>query len=692
MKWFGTVLQMIWTFIKSSILTAAIVAAPIIAIGVAITVMVFTSLPGPVPEPRPIFVSKPATLFDADGNQIAVLRAYDEARETTSDDINQTITNALVASEDRRFFEHTGVDPIGVARAARSNLDEGEAVQGGSTITQQLVKNRYLGGEQTMARKIREAVLAQRLETEFTKDQIIHQYLSSVYFGSSAYGLRSAAEVYFRADPKSLDASQAAIIIGTLPSPSANSPHNSAENSELARRRVLDAMLQEGYLTQEQYEWETARRIVLLDQNGMPPEGTEGPYTGVWPRPTSEYGPYPKFASYVSDYLVGKYGQEAVFQKGLIVETTLRPGIQNEVQAMVERATEGGLDPGTTSASTVIEPATGFIMAMADSRSWETTQVNYATGGSTGFQPGSSFKPFTLLAAMEAGISPEEVINYGAGFTTADGTVLRNYGGEGGGSTTIRNATHVSLNVPYVILADRVGPSAVAEVANRAGIKKLDPNGEYGVSITLGAYEVSPLEMASAYATFANRGLYMSPVPVVRVLTSDGQVLEDNTIRAGEQVFDPVVIDNLNNVLQGVVQKGTGTAARVGDRPIAGKTGTAENYTAAWFVGYTPNFSGSIWLGHDNGNRTLNINGNRAVVGGGPPATAWGKMFANVSGSFPADGFFPPGPLPPPRPKTDNNQPLAPEQPKETVPPPPERLVVIGPQAPKEKTATEFGP
>lgn len=691
MKWLPTALQAIWVFVKSSILTAAVLGAPVLAVAVAISVMVFTSLPGPIPEARPILVSNPATLLDADGNPIAILRAYDEARKTEPEDINENIVNALVAAEDRRFFEHTGVDPIGVARAARSNLDEGETVQGGSTITQQLVKNRYLGGEQTFARKIREAVLAQRLEQEFSKEEIIHQYLSSVYFGSSAYGLRSAAEIYFRVEPKDLNPSQAAVIIGTLPSPSANSPHANIINAELARQRVLRLMLEEQYLTEEEYRWHLARPLVNLDSNGNPPEGTEGSYTGVWPRPTSEYGPYPKFASYVSDYLVAKYGEEAVFEKGLIVETTLRPKVQNEIQAMVDQAVAGGVDPGTTSASAVVEPATGFITAMADSRPWDVTQVNYATGGSTGFQPGSSFKPFTLVAAMEAGISPDEIIRYGANYTTKDGAVLRNYGGEGGGATSIRSATHVSLNVPFLILADRVGPQAVAEVANRAGIKKLDPNAEYGVSVTLGAYEVSPLEMSSAYATFANRGLYMPPVPVVRVLTSDGQVLEDNTIRAGEQVFDPVVMDNLNNVLQGVILNGTGTSARTTNRPLAGKTGTAENYTAAWFVGYTPNFSASIWLGHDDGNRTLNINGNRAVVGGGRPAEVWGRMFAILANDYDPLGFFPPGPLPPPRERTIAEQPQGPsEQPQENKPPEPERIVVIGPQGPKNKQTTDF--
>lgn len=691
--WAGAVrtLKGVWFLVRSMTILATVLITPVIVAVTAIAVLVFSSLPGPIPEARPIFISRPAVLYDSTGTPIGELRAFDEARPTEPSDINLSMVAALVSAEDRRFFEHTGVDPIGIARAARTNLEEGGTSQGGSTITQQLVKNRYLGGEQTFARKVREAVFAQRLEQEMTKEEILHEYLSSVYFGSGAYGLRSAAEIYFRKEPQNLNISEAALLVGVLPSPTGNSPHINLENAEKARVRTLESMVDAGYLTREEAGTIIQEKIVLANIFGSVPEEVEvsgAPYTKVWPRPETNYGYTPTFTTYVLDYLLEKYGPKTVFESGLVVETTLVPEMQVAAEAAVDAAVLGAADPSTTAAIASVDPQTGFITAMADTGKWPETQVNFATGGSTGYQPGSSFKPFTVVAAMEQGVSPESVIAYGGSFVASTGEVLGNYGGEGGGSTTIRNATRVSLNTPFLILADRVGPNTVAEVANRAGIKRLTPDVNYGVSITLGAYEVSPLDMASAYATFANRGVYLPPVPVVRVLSADGTVLEDNTVRAGEQVFDPVIADTLNNVLTGVVDGGTGTAARTFGRQVAGKTGTAENYTAAWFVGYTPNLSAAVWLGHSDGTRPLRIYGNGEIVGGGPPTRAW-KQFADVAfASLPVEGFVPPGPLPPPRASTtvsDQNEPLGEEQPPPPPPPPPS---IVGIRGGSEKIQT----
>lgn len=683
--------QGLWTFTKSSVIAVVLIASPVLAGAVAIGVMVFTSLPGPVPEAKPAFVSRPAVLLDVNGEQIAVLRAFDEAQPTVPEDINEAVVDAVVSAEDRKFFEHTGVDPEGVARAAVANIEQGSTAQGGSTITQQLVKNQYLGGEQTISRKVREAVLAQRLEKEMTKDEILHAYLATSYFGSGAYGLASAAEVYFRVLPAELNVSQAAALAGMLPSPTANSPHSSIENAEAARLRTIETMVAAGRLTRQDADWYAQYRLVPVNVFGLPPEGTEGPYTAVWPRPESDLGPYPTFTNYVTDYLISRYGEKAVYQGGLVVETTLRPDLQQAAKDAAYSATEGASDPGTTAALAAIDPATGFIIAMADTGQWPETQVNYATGGSTGYQPGSSFKPFTVVAAMERGTSPDASITYGGQYVTSSGEVLRNYGGEGGGTTTIRDATRVSLNIPFVILADQVGPGSVAEVANRAGIKRLTPDQYYGTSITLGAYEVSPLDMASAYATFAARGLYKAPVPVVRVLNAEGQVLEDNTVRAGEQVFDPVVMDNINSVLRGVVDGGTGTSAKRGDRPVAGKTGTAENYTAAWFVGYTPNFSAAVWLGHNDGTRPLRIYGNGEIVGGGPPTRAWAQFANTALARFPVIDFVPPGPLPPPRPasgQAGGPPPSTDEPATSSGPPSPEPPSITGVKGGKDRIQT----
>jgi len=643
------VLEWVWRIIRVALIAVAVAAVPAVALATAVVVLVVSPLPGALPEPQPTRIVQPVELLATNGSPIGTLRGFDIGLPTEPEDISEVVVTALVAAEDRAFYSHTGVDPRGIVRALRENVDSGDVSQGGSTITQQLVKNRYLGGERTYGRKVREAILAQRLENELNKDEILLAYLSDSYFGSGAYGLSAAAQVYFNKPAADLDTSEAAMVVGMLPSPSAYSPHVDPVAAEEARVRTLRAMLDNGDLTEDEFDAVAARTLFVAPDEEAALAANPRRRTVVWPLEGKDLGPFPQFAQYVEQYLMETIGEEDLFSLGLVVETTLDVDRQRIATDLVSSLAARSGDPTVGSALALVEPATGFIEVLASSTSWEQSQVNLATGGDTGFQAGSSVKPFVVAAAFEAGQNPDTTINAPTVFRTPDGSELRNFGGAAGGVTTIREATAQSLNTPFLVKAAELNPNQVADLGRRLGVTSWTPDRDYGVSVALGAYETSPLDMASAFGSFAARGRYQAPVPVRRVTTTDGQVILDNTLRPGVRVLDEVVADNVNDVLLDVVRRGTGTAARL-DRPVAGKTGTAENFTAAWFVGYTPELSAAVWLGHIDGVRPLPpIDGVGQITGGSLPATLWRQFMSQVFTDAPISQFAAPTPITGPR-------------------------------------------
>jgi penicillin-binding protein 1A len=317
-----------------------------------------------------------------------------------------------------------------------------------------------------------------------------------------------------------------------------------------------------------------------------------------------------------------------------------------------------------------VEPSTGHVQALVGGRDFDASQVNLALGGSVGMQPGSSFKTFVLATALEHGINPETLFDAPASaeFPGCDPTcTINNSDYEDHGRMTLRAATAASVNTVYAGLIDQLGPSTVAEMANRLGVSAIDPEQPYGVSLALGAYEVSPLDMAAGYATLANRGVRQEATPILRVLDRHGNVLEDHTAPEGEAVLNPVIADTVSNVLEGVIQGGTGAAADIG-RPAAGKTGTAQDYRAAWFAGYTPQLSTAVWMGYSDSPRPLEgIKGLGAVHGGDFPAQTWQRYMAQALDGVPVVDFVPPGPLPDIVPGT--TEPVV-DAPVEPAPPP----------------------
>ncbi|MEA3215138.1 MAG: penicillin-binding protein, partial [Acidimicrobiia bacterium] len=507
------------------------VITPVAATSVAVATLLFGSLPGNLPEKKPSLVSYPSYVTDSAGNPIGVFREFDLTIPVQPADVPTVLKNAVVAAEDKRFWQHKGVDAWGLARAAWTNYSEGETVQGGSTITQQYVKNAYLTGERSLSRKLREAVLATQLERRMSKEEILFDYLNTIYFGSGAYGVGAAAVSYFGKSVKDLTLSEAATLAGLIPAPTVWSPRVDSRAAEGRRELVLKEMLDQRLVSQEEYDQAKALGLWLVT-DGPPP----APATLVQPQPTKGGSAYPHVVDWVEQVLLAKYGPEKVYRGGLTVQTTLDPKLQSMAQQAVSAHLEG-TSPPVDMALVSIEPATGLVKAMVGGRDYNSSQVNLATGGTLGFQPGSSFKPFTLATAFEQGIGPETVYNAPSRLKlpNCDGPdcYINNVEGGGGGRMTLRNATTNSVNTVFAQLIMDLGPQKVAEMANRLGVTAIKPGNDYGVSLTLGAYEVSPLDMATGYATLANGGVRQDATPILKVLDHDGHVLEDNSHRPG---------------------------------------------------------------------------------------------------------------------------------------------------------------
>jgi penicillin-binding protein 1A len=591
------------------VVTAVFVTPVVVAatVATALATYVFMPLPATLPEERSQPEARASTVYAIDGTPIGQFRGVEQQKAVSPENIPDTIRRAVVAAEDRRFFNHRGIDWWAVGRAAVADVQAREIVQGGSTITQQLVKSLYTGGERSWDRKGREALLAIRLERNVPKEEILARYLNTVYLGDSTFGVEAASESYFRKPAKELTLSEASLLAGVIPAPSRYSPRTHPEVAEQRRQLTLDKLARYGMASPEEVAQARAERPTV-----HPP-----------PKPESRF---PYFMDYLRVYLlhVKGYPADLVYQGGLRIETTIDPRLQAAAEAAVARLDR----PDDPEASLVaLEPQTGFVRALVGGRNWAASQVNLALGrlgGGTGRQAGSAFKTFVLAGAFQAGIGPDK--RYRApssirprGFDKP----VRNYGGASYGSADLRTATWKSINTVFVQLIVDVGIRETAELAKRLGINGINLDEKlYGV-MAIGTQETSALEMASAYGVFANRGLKVGATPVLTITDTKGKKVEDNREPDSERVLDEVVADNVTNVLEGVIAKGTARRADIG-RPAAGKTGTSQNWENAWFVGYTPTLSTAVWMGQPNANVAMhNVHGVASVTGGTLPAMIW---------------------------------------------------------------------
>ena len=676
---------------------------PIAVVGVILASFIFLPLPAALPAPRPAEGGQITRIYDQNGIEIGQLRKFDLEVPVKPTDIPLVLKQALISAEDRNFYDHGGVDVRGTLRALYTDIRGGQISQGGSTITQQYVKDAYVGKERTVLRKAREAIVASQLDRQIDKDEILFRYLSRVYLGEGAYGVGAAAELYFRKPVNQLTVSEAALLVGVIPAPSRYSPRENPEAAENKRKIVLSAMLNEGYLNQQQHDEAAAQVLRLLGPGEAPP--TDAPNTAVYPRPGTQYDRFPYFMDYVRKFLEAKYGEDKVFEGGLRVQTTLDPKVQEAAEATAAKA-RGGVRPATITRGVnkgkptpfevsiaSVEPPTGFVKAIVGGADFNAPggQVNLALGGcvrppkterplkievpatcwelddeakyvksgGTGRQPGSSFKPYVLATAFEKGMQPTKVYSAPGQWRIPDcrpsaveDCLIGNFEGGGGGSANLRLATHKSYNTVYAQLIRDVGCKETAEMAKKIGFTSIWYSSDFhtcsGV-YSLGVTEVGPLEMASAYGTFANRGVYQEPTPIVRIEEPDGnggfRVLEDNRHREGNRAIDEVVADNVTDVLKGVITGGTGTKANIG-RPAAGKTGTSQSNRNAWFVGYTPTLSTAVWVGYrDEPIPMRGIKGCGQMTGGCLPAPTWKDFMSKALDDVPATEFTEPAPI-----------------------------------------------
>jgi len=558
---------------------------------------------------------------------LATLRGSESRILVDTKDIAPIMQQAIVAIEDKRFYEHRGVDLRGIARAVWADVTSKSVVQGGSTITQQFVKNSCVTTERTISRKLKEAALAWQLEQRWKKLRILTAYLNTIYFGNGAYGIQRAAQTYFDSTAARLTLPQAALLAGIPADPSRFDPVANPKTARARRLEVLKAMLAQGDISAR--DLSRAARAPL-------PRAQDVHLPGI-------QGPAPYFVNYVKQQLIERYGTRKVFGGGLNVQTTIDLRLQKLARQAIESILK---EPNGPSAALVaVRPSTGEVLAMYGGDNFRQSQFNLAVQGER--QPGSSFKPFVLATALKEGVSPAT--------TFASRPLLifmgdrywpvHNYENDYIGSADLTTATIVSDNSVFAQLTRLVGPANVARTARRLGITRhLNPY--FGIG--LGVDAVSPLEMARAFSTFANEGRRVDgaafgnrPRAIARVRDPHGAMIDDNRPRE-RQVLSRDDDALLTSILEGVVRSGTGKRASLPDRTAAGKTGTTENYGDAWFVGYTPQLATAVWVGYPNRLKPMLTEYHGDPVAGGTfPAEIW-RVFTQLALAATTPESFPP--------------------------------------------------
>ncbi|MDQ4127135.1 MAG: transglycosylase domain-containing protein [Actinomycetota bacterium] len=601
-------------------------------------------------ETRPTYIYSAPLGGNEDSRRVIGTVFQGQNRKTASlAQMPPQLLNAVVAKEDERFREHGGVDLWGIMRALWVDIRAGEAVEGASTITQQYVKNAYLSQDRSITRKVKEALIAIEIERKKeSKDQIIADYLNTVYYGNNAYGVEAAAETYFNKSVEDLSVAESATLVGLLWSPSTLGEDR--EGARYQRDLVLRKMFDAGYVASQDYN-----------------EALEAPMPRRWPAaPMMESGftgpsATLDFAELAYEELISMYGANTIMRGGLSVYTTIDLPAQvaaREIAYGPDGYLPGSDDPDLALVS--LDPETGRIMAMVGDRD-EASQFNLVTQGRR--QPGSAFKPFALIAALEQGIDPgtkyvserEKEYLIDVGLDKPEKWTVRNYDGIVRGEISLAEALWWSDNTVFADLAMNAegrglvnGPEKIVDVAKRLGISVDFPQ-EPHPSVVLGTQEVSPLDLATAYATIANEGRRVRPTTISLVVRGGGQgegkvLYEAPEHPQGEQVIDEEIAHKATEVMIGDVTEGIAKDAALGDRPVAGKTGTSENFFDAWFVGFTPQMVTGIWMGYGEGGQTLEntldyarkLNG---LSGGVTPAEIWQDYMEEVMRGKPIEQF-----------------------------------------------------
>ncbi|MEG3940689.1 MULTISPECIES: transglycosylase domain-containing protein [unclassified Microcoleus] len=603
-----------------TILSITMLASSVVAGGLVGLAISFRNLP----DVRILQTYSPTEtthIYDINGKPLASI--HDEANRDVVplDQISPNLKRAVMAIEDSNFFTHKGINPGGIARALIVNLEKGRTVEGGSTMTMQLVKNLFLSPQSKFSRKIAEAVMSIRLEQILNKDQILQLYLNQIYLGHNLYGVETASRSYFNKSANNLTLAEAAMLAGLISAPEEYSPFVNYKLSKERQETVLNRMKDLKWITAAEADTARSQKIKLGKITSF--GGSKVPYV----------------TQAVVQELTRRFGRDAVVKGGMRVQTTIDLKMQRiaeeTVKAWHDRLSYQGLfysrEEGQI-ALAAVDPRTHFVKAMVGGVDYEKSQFNRAIQARR--QPGSSFKPFVYYAAFASGKYTPDSIVYDSpvGYRDGDGYYYpQNYGGGFSGAVSIRRALESSLNVPAVKLGQEVGLNKVIEICRTLGIRSpMEPV----ISLPLGAVDLTPLEMAGAFATFANNGWHSDTTFIVQVTDSSGNVLLDNTPKP-KPVLNAWAAASVNSALQGVINNGTARAAQLG-RPAAGKTGTTSSERDIWFVGYVPQLSVAVWMGNDNYAPM-----SYGATGGGIVAPVWRDFMSQALQGVPAESFKP---------------------------------------------------
>ncbi len=573
----------------------------------------------PIISDRSYRPSLTSQVFDCKGRLLARLHAEENrTRILAANEIPNQMRQAVIAIEDERFYQHYGIDLVGIVRAMVKNIQAGKVVQGASTLTQQLVKNAFLTSEKTMKRKAIEAMMAFQLERKYSKDEILTLYLNEIYFGHGAYGLDAAARLYFNKDPMELTLLECATLAGIPKSPVAFSPRKNPQANKARRELVLAKMVELGFISPSDCETARSQPLVLSQEKA---EVMQAPY----------------FVTYVRDILLERYGANLVYNGGLKIYTTLDLDWQKYAEEAMDSSEifqkrPLAKDPMMSGSLVCLDPHNGHIKALYGGRDFEKSQFNRVTQALR--QPGSSFKPFVYGCAIENGALPNDfIVDEPISYTNPWSRKVwapKNYDLQFHGTVTLMKALCNSFNIPAVKLIDQLTPAKVIRFTRKLGITaQMEPN----LSLALGSGNFTPLEMASAYGVFANQGIYAPPVAITRVEDRDGNILEESLPRVKE-VMKAVHATMIADMLRIAVEKGTGRRAIIPGRAIAGKTGTTNNYVDAWFNGFTPELVTIVQFGYD-----MPKSLGPKMAGGTVAAPVWHAFMSKVLKDLPPSDF-----------------------------------------------------
>ncbi|MFM7449660.1 MAG: transglycosylase domain-containing protein [Leptolyngbyaceae cyanobacterium] len=592
-----------------TMLTSSIVAGGLVGLAIS-----FRNLPD-VRILRSYAPSQTTYIYDMKGKLLASLHGEANRSVVPLDKISPHLKRAVIAIEDSHFYQHTGVNPGAVTRALIANWTEGRTVEGGSTLTMQLVKNLFLTPKRAFSRKLAESVLATRVEQVFSKNQILEMYLNQVYWGHNTYGAETAAQSYFGKHATDLNLAESALMAGLIQAPESLSPFVNYKFSKQRQKDVLNRMADLKWITPQEADAAYKQPLKFGEITSF--RGSQLPY--ITEAATQE--------------LTQRFGKDALIKGGMRVQTTVDSKMQRIAEDTVLWGNQKLNNQGVYAdqmALVAVDPRTHYVKAMVGGVDYKKSQYNRATQAMR--QPGSAFKPFVYYAAFASGkYTPDSIVN-DTPVSYPDGYEMyypQNYDNTFAGPISIRRALEVSRNIPAIRLGQEIGLNKVIDVVRTIGIRSpIEPV----VSLPLGSVDLTPLEMAGSYATLASNGWYSETTLIAQVTDSSGNVLLDNTPKP-QLVLDPWATASLTDVLRGVVDRGTGVEARFG-RPAAGKTGTTSSERDIWFVGYVPQLATAIWAGNDNYSPV-----GQGATGGGFIAPIWREFMYQALQNTPVDNF-----------------------------------------------------